>query len=220
MYKLVVFDLDGTLANTLSDLANAVNTALKSENLKTHPVERYNQFVGNGVNVLIRQALEDKGDDKALCGRVKSFFDSYYKEHLCDCTTSYDGISQMLSKLEDSGIKTAVHSNKPHEYVPYILDKLFPEHKFDIVLGNCDDFERKPSPQALEYMIESLGVEKTQVLYVGDSDVDVFTAHNACVKVCGVAWGFRGEKELLQAGADFIAHNANELLYIIKGMYE
>jgi len=220
MYRLVVFDLDGTLANTLNDLAHAVNMALKSENLPTHPVESYNRFVGNGVNILIKQALMDKGDDKALCDKVKKFFDSYYKEHLCDYTTSYDGVSQLLSELENSGIKTTVHSNKPHEYVPHILSKLYPQHSFDIVLGNCEDFERKPSPQALEFMIENLNVDKAQVLYVGDSDVDVYTAHNAGVKVCGVAWGFRGEKELKDSGADFIAYDANDLLYIIKGIYE
>ncbi len=216
MYKFVIFDLDGTLANTLFDLANAMNHALSVEGFPTHPINRYNQFVGNGIDNLVKQVLLQKGDDEELCKKVKANFSSYYKEHLCDDTIEYDGMSVLLKELEKLSVKTAVHSNKPHEYVPYILNKLYSEHKFEFVFGNCEDFERKPSPQAVLYMIDKLGADKSQVLYVGDSDVDVFTAHNSGVKVCGVAWGFRGEEELKNAGADYIAHSAEELLSIIK----
>lgn len=216
MYKFIVFDLDGTLANTLFDLANAVNYALSVEDLPTHPTERYNQFVGNGIDNLIKQVLLEKGDDENLHKKVKSNFNIYYKAHLCDDTIAYDGMPELLSELRQLSVKTAIHSNKPHEYVPTIISKLYSDHDFEFVFGNCVQFERKPSPQAVEFMIEKLAVDKSQVLYVGDSDVDVFTAHNAGVKVCGVAWGFRGEEELKSAGADFIAHSAEELLDIIK----
>lgn len=218
MYKLVVFDLDGTLANTLCDLANAVNKALLSENLPTHPTHSYNQFVGNGVNNLIKLALMDKADDKALFDRVKAYFDSYYPEHLCDYTVSYDGMSELLSTLESLDVMTAVHSNKPHIYVPQILRKLYPEHSFDIAWGQQECFERKPSAQALVEMMHRLGADSTNTLYVGDSDVDVITAHNAEVEVCGVEWGFRGKAELVTAGADYTAKDARELLSIIKGI--
>lgn len=217
MYSLVVFDLDGTLCNTLVDLANAVNMALASEGLNTHPLERYNQFVGNGVNVLIKSALGDKAQDKDLFDRVKSYFDSYYTQHLCDYTVSYSGMAGLLRTLSVKGVKTAVHSNKPHIYVDTILHKLYPEHQFSVSWGQQDRFERKPSPQALIAMINKLGVDKESVLYVGDSDVDVYTAHNAGVKVCGVEWGFRGKEELQSAGADYIANSADELLSIIEG---
>lgn len=216
MYKLVVFDLDGTLCDTLSDLCNAVNFALESENHPTHPLSAYNKLVGNGINNLIKQALMDKGNDEQLCKTVKAHFDEYYPQHLCDETTSYDGIDALLSELRSLKIRTAVHSNKPHAYVPTILKTLFENHSFDIAWGKRECFERKPSPQALLEIINRLGVDKTEVLYVGDSDVDVLTAHNAGVKVCGVEWGFRGRDELISAGADYIASDTKELLNIIK----
>lgn len=218
MYKLVVFDLDGTLCDTLSDLGNAMNFALESENLPVHPLSAYNKFVGNGINNLVKQVLMDKSADEELCKKVKAKFDAYYPLHLCDDTVAYDGISELLSELKGLGIKTAVNSNKPHNYVPTILETLFPEHDFDIAWGKRDSFERKPSPQALLEMIKLIGVEKTDVIYIGDSDVDVFTAHNAGVKVCGVEWGFRGKEELLSVGADYTAKDTVELLNIIKGI--
>lgn len=218
MYKLVVFDLDGTLADTLSDLAHSMNKALESENLPTHPVESYRKFVGNGISNLVRQVVMDKADDEELCKRVKAFFDSYYPQHLCDFTKDYEGMADVLRTLRESDVKTAVHSNKPHVFVPQILETLYPEHEFEIAWGHKDCYERKPSPQALEVIMEQLGCDKESTLYVGDSDVDVFTAHNAGVKVCGVEWGFRGKDELVFAGADFIAKDAQNLLDIIKGI--
>ena len=218
MYKLVVFDLDGTLADTLSDLAHSMNKALESENLPAHPVESYRKFVGNGISNLVKQVVMDKADDEELCKRVKAFFDSYYPQHLCDFTKAYDGMADVLRSLRESSVKTAVHSNKPHTFVPQILKTLYPEHKFEIAWGHKDAFERKPSPQALEVIMEQLHCDKESTLYVGDSDVDVFTAHNAGVKVCGVEWGFRGKEELVSAGADFIAKDAENLLDIIKGI--
>lgn len=220
MYKLVVFDLDGTLCDTLSDLCNAVNFALESEGLPTHPLSAYNKFVGNGINNLIKQVLVDKGDDEQLCKKVKSHFDSYYPNHLCDETVAYSGIEALLSELESLGIKTAVHSNKPHDYVPHIIKTLFPSHNFDIAWGKRECFERKPSPQALLEIMNRLCVDKSEVLYIGDSDVDVLTAHNAGIKVCGVEWGFRGGEELVGAGADFVACDTTQLLNIIKGQNE
>lgn len=217
MYKLVVFDLDGTLADTLSDLAVSMNEALKNNNEAPHDVECYNKFVGNGIYNLVKRVLRDKGDDEVLCKKVKAFFDDYYPKHLCDNTVSYEGIPELLKELRALSIKTAVNSNKPHIFVPKILKTLFPEHSFDVAWGNKEEFERKPSPQALEAIIKMSGVSNDETLYVGDSDVDVFTAHNAGVRVCGVSWGFRGEEELREAGADYIAYDSNQLLSIIKG---
>lgn len=219
MYKLVVFDLDGTLANTLSDLANSVNQALISENLKPHSTQEYNHFVGNGIDNLIKQVVGENGDEQTR-KRVKAFFNAYYPEHLCDYTTAYEGMAQLLTKLDSLNIVTAVHSNKPHAFVPEILRTLYPRHSFAIAWGKKERYERKPSAQALNAIMQALNVQKEQTLYVGDSDVDIFTAHNADVKVCGVSWGFRGKDELINAGADYIADTAEDLLKIIVGNYE
>lgn len=220
MFKLVVFDLDGTLANTLMDLANAINSALNHFKLPTYELEKYNKFVGNGIDNLITQVLGDKADDKVLHSDIRRYFDEYYPQHICDFTVPYDGMQQLLSKLAQSGVMTAVHSNKPHVYVPTILKKLYPDHEFKFVSGQQSCFERKPSPQALLYMMHELSVDPKDVLYVGDSDVDVITAHNAGVMVCGVSWGFRGAEELRSVGADFIVDNTDELYNIIIGIYE
>ena len=217
MYKLVVFDLDGTLANTLYDLAYSMNKALVENGMPPHDAEKYNQFVGNGINNLVTRVLGDKGNNQDLHKKVKDYFDYYYPLHLCDYTVAYDKMSDVLSRLSEFGIKTAVLTNKPQVFVPQILSALYPEHDFCDVIGNCAEFERKPSPQALEYIIEKAGVNKNEVLYVGDSDVDVFTAHNAGVMVCGVEWGFRGREELENAGADYIAKDADSLFEIIVG---
>lgn len=217
MYKLVVFDLDGTLCNTLSDLASAVNNALKSENLFVHPLDSYRGFVGNGVNNLIRQAMGEHVDDSEMFKRVKQYFERYYQQHLCDSTVLYDGIDDLLDKLNALGVKIAVHSNKPHEYVLTILDRLCKNYKFECVIGQQERYERKPSAQVLCLMLDTLNVSAQDTLYVGDSDVDVYTAHNGSVKVCGVSWGFRGEDELKSAGADFIAQDADQLYNIIVG---
>ena len=149
---------------------------------------------------------------------MKTYFDNYYPEHLCDFTKAYDGMGEVLRELRKLKIKTAVHSNKPHAFVPQILKTLYPEHDFEIAWGHKDCFERKPSPQALNAIMEQLSCDKESTLYVGDSDVDVFTAHNAGVVVCGVEWGFRGKEELVSAGADYIAKDAENLLSIIKGI--
>lgn len=217
MYKLVVFDLDGTLADTIKDLSNAVNNSLKENNLPTHSLESYNQFVGNGVDRLIELALMDKCGDRELFKVIKDGFRKNYRNHICDYTTAYEGVDKLLSELENRKIITGVLSNKPHEYVSLILKRLYPDHNFKYEWGQRAEYKRKPSGDALCAMINDCGVAKEKTLYVGDSDVDVMTAHNAGVKVCGVDWGFRGREELKTAGADYIVSNCTELLNIIQG---
>lgn len=215
MYKLVVFDFDGTIADTLCDLAVAVNTALSENNLPTHPEHMYNQFVGNGADRLIATAMGDSAQDKQLFSKVKQRFSQYYAEHSNDCTKAYDGINELLSKLSDLGISTAVLSNKPHIFIKPIADKLFREHEFCYLWGNQDRFPKKPDPTALRHMMAELGISERDTLYVGDSDVDIYTAHNAGVRACGVEWGFRTREELINAGADYLAPDVDVLFDII-----
>lgn len=215
-YKLVVFDLDGTLVNSLRDLAIAVNEGLRKAGLSTHSVEEYRIFVGNGREKLVERAMGESYGDEKLRAIVKDTFDSYYKEHCNDNTVPYIGCDLLLNKLKKAGIKTAVLSNKPDEFVEKILRKTYPEHSFDIAWGKKKQFPTKPSPEALNAIIEKLGVKKSECLYIGDSDVDIFTAGNAKVDMIGVDWGFRTRAELENASAGFVASSADQILEYIN----
>lgn len=215
-YKLVVFDLDGTLVNSLMDLAIAVNFGLKKAGLNTHDVEKYKTFVGNGREKLIERAMGNAYENESLREIVKTSFDSYYAVHCNDNTDSYEGCEKLLSDLKESGIKTAVLSNKPDEFVERILKKIYPNHKFDIAWGKKSEYKTKPDPDALFAIIKQLNVKKENCLYIGDSNVDIFTAQNAGVDMLGVDWGFRERKELFEAGADNIVSSAEEILEYIN----
>ena len=214
MNKLVAFDLDGTVADTLADLAAAVNFALEKRGYPTYPVDDYRQFVGNGVDNLMMTTLKEHYTPERGEG-MKADFSAYYADHCLDLTAVYPGIAELLSELAEKGIMTAVISNKPDAFVPAILQKLYPEHRFDLAWGQKPVFPRKPSPEALIKALELCGVTADETLYVGDSNVDVAFAHNAGVKVCGVSWGFRGAKELREAGADYIVDTAEELREVL-----
>ena len=214
MIKLVVFDLDGTLADTLADLAAATNQALARRGFDTYPVDDYRHFVGNGIDNLIMQVLADNYTPD-LAAEVKADFNAYYAEHSLDYTAEYPGVAALLESLDADGIQTAVVSNKPNAFVPGILQKLYPDHRFTLAWGQQPEFPRKPAPDSLLKVIELCGVDREEALYVGDSDVDVIFAHNAGVKVCGVSWGFRGARELIKAGADRLVDTAEELREII-----
>lgn len=211
MYKIVVFDLDGTLANTLEDLATAVNVGLEKEGLPVYEVEEYKQMVGSGIANLVKKAIYPN-ESEEMFNSVKGSFDAYYKEHSIDKTTAYEGTEKLLDNLAKKGIKTAVLSNKPDEFVKGILDKIFPNHKFSYAWGKKPQFAVKPCPDALNAMLKLAKCEKSECIYVGDSDVDCITAKNAGVKCCGVSWGFRGRQELENAGADVVIDTADEFM--------
>lgn len=215
MYKYAIFDLDGTLANTLEDLANSVNYALKKNNFKEHPINDYKQMVGSGIVNLIKSATACEDDETVLA--VKSDFDEYYKAHVVDSTCAYPDEEEMLMSLQDKGVTLAVLSNKPDAFVKTILDKLFPEVNFKMAWGKKEGFAIKPNPQSLNAMMSELCADKASTVYVGDSNVDVYTAKNGEVDFIGCAWGFRGEKELEESGAVKIAHDCKELESMILG---
>ncbi len=214
MIKLVVFDLDGTLADTLKDLGTAMNVALHGEGLPGYSMEEYRHLVGNGIDRLVRDTMADAYTPEGAV-RVKAAFQAYYADHCRDFTVAYDGVEALLNRLTADGIATAVISNKPNQFVPEILSALYPHHTFLGAWGQRDEFPRKPSPESLEALIAQSGYQKRDTLYVGDSNVDVMFAHNAGVKVCGVSWGFRGAAELREAGADFVVNSAEELYNLI-----
>lgn len=214
MKKLCIFDLDGTLVNSLYDLADSMNYALVKNGFEPHETERYRFMVGSGISTLADRAMViPKGmatDEQKK--QVLADFNEYYTEHNLDKTRPYDGIIELLSKLDEMSVKYAIMSNKPDKFTKLIAKKLFPNNAFASAWGQRPDFERKPCPDAVLAMIKELGFDKSECLYIGDSDVDVQTAKNAEIEFCGVSWGFRPESELYSAGATFIAQTADDIL--------
>ena len=217
MIQLAVFDLDGTLADSLTDLALCVNSGLLRAGLPEHPIEQYNRFVGNGRDMLIRRAIGPDGTD-AQFACVLHTFDEEYCRRCNDHTVAYDGCAAMLQTLVENGIQTAVLSNKPDEFMSPILHKLYPTHHFLEAWGQKAPYKCKPDRGALDAMLAHHGITQDSCIYVGDSDVDVFTAANAGVRMAGVSWGFRGRAELLAAGAPFVADTAAELAEYIMSL--
>lgn len=212
MKKLVVFDLDGTLVDSIFDLGYAVNFALEKFNLPLHPMSDYYTFVGNGMEDLIRRSMGEQGSNDELYKKVRKVFDEHYNAHSNDNTVPYNGISELLKVLKDKNIKTAVLTNKAHIYVNDILKKAFPDHTFDLYFGQKEGIERKPHPQSFQLLLGELGVDKEDCLYVGDSEVDVKTAKNAEVDLVAVNWGYRSEETIRNAGAEIIVSTPEEIL--------
>lgn len=211
MYKVAIFDLDGTLLDTLKDLADACNFALRSYGFPEHQIEEYKYFLGNGAYKLIERALPIGKKDAETIGKVLGEFKKYYEKHKSDFTKPYDGIEELLIALKEIGIKTAVVSNKPHEFAVEIVERYFAK-SFDIVFGKREGYLAKPDPTTVIETLNHFKCKKEEAVYIGDSDVDMFTGKNAGLFSIGVAWGFRGARELSAAGANKIVYTSEELL--------
>lgn len=216
MIKLVIFDLDGTLLDTIEDLANSVNYVLSRHGYPTHPVEAYNFFVGNGITRLIERALPEPVRIPPVVEQVRADFMSYYSVHSEDFTKPYPGVSDLLIKLQKEGFKLGVASNKVHSATVTLVNRFFPDIDFIAVYGHREGCPVKPEPIILEDIVAIAGVEKHEVMYVGDSGVDVATAGNAAIPFTGVLWGFRPRRELEGFGAKQFAASAQELYELIQ----
>lgn len=216
MTELVIFDLDGTLVDSLEDLADSVNVVLKDHGYPTHNTEEYKRFVGNGTVKLIERALPKEARTPERVEELHGIFSGIYKENCLVKTAPYDGVRQVVEKLKDSGVKIAVASNKPDAFAKQIVEKLFGKDTFDIVAGQTDLLPKKPEPDIVFHIMDKLAANRDNTVYVGDSDVDVITGHNAGLKVCGCSWGFRTRSELVTAGADYILETAYDLLSVIE----
>lgn len=212
MKSLVIFDLDGTLLNTIADLGNAVNFALNEMKYPVHGIEAYPAMVGNGVRKLIERALPAECVTPRVVDSMLDLFMQYYDEHCCDATVPYRGIPELLQHLSDAGVNLAVTSNKYQSAVTKIIANYFPDANWKAVLGNSPDIPRKPDPSIVFMALSECPTPKRDVLYVGDSGVDMETARRACVESVGVTWGFRPKSELKKAYADHIVTNPDEIM--------
>lgn len=213
MKHAVIFDLDGTLLNTLGDLRAATNHALEVRGLPPHSMEEIRQFIGNGIRLLICRAMPE-GTPEAEIDAALDDFKAYYAAHIHDRTVPYDGIPQLLTALRKRGIKVAVLSNKIDSASQQLIEYFFPG-KTDVVFGEHVGVPRKPDPTSCRMVMQRLGVQPEQVLYVGDSGTDMQTAKNAGLYAVGVTWGFRSKEVLLEYGADILVHRPEQILQIL-----
>lgn len=210
MKNTAVFDMDGTILNTLDDLMDSTNFALKNNGLKERSLEEIRFFVGNGIQKLIERAVP-QGTSKEVFEKVFADFKSHYKIHCADKTSYYDGIPLVIQTLRKMGVKTAVVSNKADFAVQELVEVYF-KGLFDVALGEKTGVSKKPSPDMVNAALSVLGVEKEAAFYIGDSDVDFETAKNSSLDFIGVSWGFRGRKFLENLGAKNIIDSPEELL--------
>lgn len=197
MTKLIIFDLDGTLIDTRTDIANACNHALEQCGFPQRDIEEYNMLVGRGIDNLFRGAMPASEVNEENVARMRSLFVPYYNEHGCDWTRPYDGIMDILEVLKDKGLHFAVASNKYQEGTQSLVEKFFGKYDFVKILGQREGRPIKPDPQIVEEAMEGVpGIRKDEVIYVGDSNVDMETGINAGVRTIGVTWGFRTREEL------------------------
>ncbi len=214
MIKLVIFDLDGTLLDTLEDLKECTNYILRKYQFPEHPLDSYRYFVGNGIPVLIQKAIPDN-TPKELELQILEEFLEYYSIHKADRTAPYSGIVSLLETLQNKGIQIAVASNKIHDAMAPLMQFYFPTIQFLAALGSREGVPPKPHPQIVEDIISMTDFDLSEVLYVGDTKVDMDTAHQAHLKAVGVLWGFRDREELEGAGAEYIINSPEQLLPLI-----
>lgn len=213
--KAVIFDLDGTICNTLADLGECTNRALADFDLPPHPIEDYRMIVGNGVDTQMRRAIGEGKYTKKLGNKVKERFKQYYAQDYLKHTRPYEGMEETLDCLHEMGLMTAVFSNKPDEFAGKLCRELFGE-RFSMVVGNRPNVPVKPDPSGLQPILKELNLKAEECIYCGDSCVDMDTGKNAGMKTVGAAWGFRGRKELEEHGADAVIEQPNELPVLIK----
>lgn len=219
MFSTVLFDLDGTLLNTIDDLADSANRVCAAHGWPQHTTDAYRYFVGNGIPMLVERFSPESARDSAALAATLTEFDAVYRAHMHDKTAPYPGMPQLLQNLHDRGVRMAVFSNKADEFARAVVARYFDPHLFEIVRGALPDVPTKPAPEGTRALLQQLGVDpaRDRILYVGDSNVDVQTAHNAGLPCCGVLWGFRTKQELQAEGAEYLAENCAQLQTIITG---
>jgi phosphoglycolate phosphatase len=214
-FKAVIFDLDGTLLDTLEDIASATNRVLKEKSFPTHKLDAYRYFVGDGSKMLITRALpEDKRDEDTVFTCFKIFIKDYGQNWKIN-TKPYEGITEMLDALKDRGVKMSVLSNKPHEFTKRCVTEFLSNWSFDVVLGQRDKFPRKPAPAGAIKIARQIDMLPSDFLYLGDTAIDMKTAIAAGMFPVGALWGFRPLKELQESGARALIKKPIEILNLL-----
>ncbi len=215
MKRLLIFDLDGTLLNTLEDLADAANYVLQAHGFPTHPVDAYRYFVGNGMPTLIQRILPEGCKSGAVYDTCFKEFLDYYTIHMHDKTRVYEGLTQTLETLQLQGRMLAVATNKVHSALAPLMANYYPTIQWRVLLGQRQGVPVKPDPQIVYDILNEAECSKEETLYLGDTSVDMDTAHRAGLQAVGVLWGYRPESELVEAKADFIIKNPSEILTLL-----
>ena len=215
MNKLVIFDLDGTLLNTIADLAVGVNHTLAAHDLPQHTIDEYTLMVGNGMRKLVMRALPQQlAADDAFVDSMLAEFLSYYADHIDVHTKPYPGIPELIKTLSEQGYRLAVASNKIQAGAEKLIQKFFPDTDFVAVMGNSPKYPLKPDAALVEYIMDKAGTDRSHTIMVGDSGTDIQTARNAGIPVIAVSWGFRPRHEL--TAADHIADNTDQIQRILE----
>ena len=215
-FRATIFDLDGTLLDTLDDIANAANRVLAARGFPTHPNPHYRRFIGDGVVKLILRALPETHQDEATAQACVGAYAQEYELTWKAQTKPYAGVPEMLDALVLRGLKLAVLSNKPDHFTQQCVGELLAEWTFAVVLGASDEFPRKPNPASAIEAAKRLGVPPAECLYVGDSGIDMQTARAAHMCSVGALWGFRGKEELLKDGAQHLIDKPSEVLDLLN----
>lgn len=217
MYKACIFDLDGTLTDTLESLTYSVNATLKELCLPEITSEQCKFFVGSGARFLIERALQASGDKELLhIEEAMQIYGRIFKKYCTYRVAPYEGIVEMLKVLKEKGVKLAVLSNKPHLQTIDVISSFFEEGTFSCVQGQQEGVPRKPDPTAAFMIAENLGVEPSECVYIGDSDVDMETGNAAGMETVGVTWGFRPKEMLIEHGAKHTIDQPQELISIVE----
>lgn len=215
-YSGIIFDVDGTLLDSIQDLADSMNVVLSRHGFPVHTIEKYKQFVGNGMRILAISALpeEERGEEKV--DRYLGELEKQYEKRWNQATKPYPGIEELLRRLEESGIRMFVLSNKPHHFTEKVIDEFFGLKRFELVYGARTGIPKKPDPYSALEISKLSGIPVSDFLYLGDSGVDMKTADAAGIYAVGVTWGFRKADELWKNGAKTVIQNPLELIEIMN----
>jgi phosphoglycolate phosphatase len=215
-YEGVIFDLDGTLVNSLDDIADSMNKVLKVNGFPSHDTQAYKYFIGNGLRNLVRRALPEQANAEDLVSKYFDLMMEEYRSHCVNKTRPYEGITELLDELTLRKIKLAVFSNKVDELTKRVVAELLPDYRFEMVIGNCREIPRKPNPMGAMLISKKLRISPQKLTYMGDTGVDMQTARSAGMYAVGVLWGFRTSEELIANGANQLLAHPQDFLRILE----